>query len=58
MVLLENEDCLFMIFIVVRYSFLRYAIYWFLPQLVCGCAGHTVAFINAFQNLRVQSVNP
>jgi len=39
MVLLENADCLFMIFLVVRYSFLCYAIYWFLSQLVYGFDG-------------------
>jgi len=41
MVLLENVDCLFVIFIVVRSSFLCYAIYWFLSQLVYGCDGHS-----------------
>ena len=39
MVLLENANALFMTFIVVRYSFLCYAIYWFLSQLVYGCDG-------------------
>jgi len=34
MVLFENADYLFVIFIVVRYSFLCYAIYWFLSQSV------------------------
>jgi len=33
MVLLENADCLF-VFFIVRYSFLYYAIYWFLSQSV------------------------
>jgi len=41
MVLLENADCLFMILIVVRYSLLCYAIYWFLSHLVYGCDGHS-----------------
>jgi len=41
MVLLENADRLFMVFIVFRYSLLCYAIYWFLSQLVCGCEGHS-----------------
>jgi hypothetical protein len=34
MVLLENAVCLFVIFIVVRYLFLCYEIYWFLSQSV------------------------
>jgi len=34
MVLLENAACSFVIFIVVRYSFFCYAIYWFLSQSV------------------------
>jgi hypothetical protein len=41
MVLLENADCLFIIFIVVRYSLLCYVIYWFLSQFVYGCDGHS-----------------
>ena len=41
MVLLENADCLFMIFIVICYSLLCYAIYWFLSHFVYGCDGHS-----------------
>jgi hypothetical protein len=41
MVMLGNADCFFMIFIDVLYSFLCYAIYWFLSQLVYGCDGHS-----------------
>jgi hypothetical protein len=41
MVLFENADCLFMLFIVVRYSFLCYAIYCFLSHLVYGCDRHS-----------------
>jgi len=44
MVLLKNADCLFVIFIVVRYSFLCYAIYWFLSQFVYGCNGYSGDF--------------
>jgi hypothetical protein len=36
--------CLFVIFIVIRYSFLCFAIYWFLSQLVCGYDGYSGNF--------------
>jgi len=49
MVLLENADCLFVIFIVVRYSFLCYAIYWFLSQLEYGCNGYSGNFSPLFR---------
>ena len=41
MVLIENVDCLFVVFIALRYSFLCNAIYWFLSQLVYGCIGYS-----------------
>jgi len=41
MVLLENAVGLFVIYIVLHYSLLCYAVYWFLSQLVYSCNGYS-----------------
>ena len=51
----ENADCLFVIFIVVRYSFLGYAFYWFLSQLVYGCNGFSDNFSPSFRSRVLRS---
>ena len=55
MVLLENAVCLFVIFIVVRYSFLCYAIYWLFSQsmkirdgIICYCLVYVFLIIYCY----------